>query len=216
MHKTWLVLILLALLVAACSPGQSPEQVQSQIETAVAQTVAAQQQIEESVAMTVAAQNAAASPLAATPSAMPTITPFTFPTLTPFVSTVTPLPVNPPSGGGGGGGGGSYVSDYSCDIIHQRPFDGEAIYSPGDEFDIKWTILNTGSATWPAGYDVKYYSGPNFTTTGVTVVELPEMKPKAQYQIIFDAIAPMQKGHFVMTWVVQGQLCWPYTALDVQ
>ncbi len=212
MHKTWIVLIAFALLAAACLPGQNSEQVQAQIETAVAETVAAQKQIEEFVAQTVAAQNALATPTE-TPPPLATITPFNFPTLTPFV-TFTPVPINPSSGGGGGGG--SYVADFSCDIIHQRPFDAEAIYSPGDDFDIKWTILNTGTKTWPAGYDVKYYSGPNFTTSGVTVVELPEMKPKAQYQIAFDAVAPMEKGHYVMTWVVEGQLCWPYTALDVQ
>jgi hypothetical protein len=210
MRKTWIVLFLLVFLMAACSPGQSPEQVQAQIETAVAQTIVAQQQIEIFVAQTVAAQNALASPTVA-----PTNTLITFPTLTPFVLTVTPLPAIPPSGGGGGGGG-SYVSDYSCDVIHQRPRDGEAIYSPGDDFDIKWTILNTGSKTWPAGYDVKYWSGPNFTTTGITLVELPEMKPKDQYEIVFDAVAPMEKGHFVMTWVVEGKICWLYTALDVQ
>ena len=46
MRRTWIVLILLVFLLAACVPGQSPEQVQAQIETAVAQTVAAQRQID--------------------------------------------------------------------------------------------------------------------------------------------------------------------------
>ena len=209
MRRTWIVLILLVFLLAACVPGQSPEQVQAQIETAVAQTVAAQRQIDEFVAQTVAAQNALASP-----TASPTNTLITFPTLTPFVLTVTPVPVVPPSGGGGGGG--SYVAEYSCDIIHQRPRDAEAVFNPGDDFDIRWTILNTGTATWPAGFDVKYFSGPNFTSSGATLVELPEMKPKDQYEIWFDAAAPMQKGHFVMTWVVEGKICWLYTALDVK
>jgi len=214
MPRVWLVMILLALSVAACLPGQSPEQVQSQIEAAVAQTVAAQRQIEEFVALTVAAQNTAAAALA-TP--LPTNTTISFPTLTPIVPTITPLTINPPSSGGGGGGGSIPKPDFACDIIHQRPRDGEAIYSPGDEFDIRWTILNTGTKTWPAGRDVKYYSGPNFTTTGLTVIELPEMKPKAQFDIgPWDAVAPMEKGHYVMTWVVEEQLCWPYVALDVQ
>jgi hypothetical protein len=214
MRKTWIVLFLLVFLVAACSPGQSPEQVQAQIETAVAQTVVAQNQIQESVAMTVAAQSAQSNPLVeSTPT--PTNTLVSFPTLTPFVSTVTPFVVKPSSGGGGGGG--AYVAEYSCDVIHQRPRDGEAFYSPGDKFDIKWTILNTGTKTWPAGVDVKYWSGPNFTTTGLTVVQIPvALKPKEQFDIgPFDAKAPMEKGHYVMTWVVEGKLCWPYTALDV-
>lgn len=209
MNKAWIVLIALALLMAACLPGQSPEQVQAQIETAVAGTVAAQRQIEIFVAETVAAQNALTP--TETPPFLATITPFNFPTLTPF-ATFTPVPVNPPSGGGGGGG--SYVADYSCDIIRARPFDNSEI-GHGQEFDIKWTILNTGSKTWPAGYDVKYLSGPLMTS--VTAVEIPvQMKPKDQYQIVLDATAPEKKGFQVMTWVVQGQICYPYVAINVK
>ncbi len=214
MHKTWIVLILLAFLIAACSPGQSPEQVQSQIETAVAQTVAAQKQIEESVAMTVAAQNALSTPTE-TPTATPTNTPLSFPSLTPL-PTVTPIPVNPPSGGGGGGG--TIARDYSCDIISRRPFDNSEI-NHGQEFDIKWTIVNTGTKTWNPGYDVKYFSGPHMAN--VNLVEIPiEMKPKDKYEIVMDATAPVEKGFQVMTWTVSGdgtaQLCYPYVAIIVK
>jgi len=212
MHKTWIVLILLAFLIAACLPGQSPEQVQSQIETAVAQTVAAQKQIEESVALTVAAQNALSTPTE-TSTATPTNTALSFPTLTPL-PTVTPLPVNPPSGGGGGG---IIARDYSCDIISRRPFDNSEI-NHGQEFDIKWTIVNTGTKTWNPGYDVKYFSGPHMAN--VNLVEIPvQMKPKDKYVIVMDATAPVEKGFQVMTWTVSGdgtaQLCYPYVAIIV-
>ncbi len=209
MRTTWIVLILLAFLVISCAPGQSPEQVQAQIETAVAQTVAAQKQIEESVAMTVAAQNAQASP---TETATVTNTALSFPTLTPIVFTITPLP--PPSSGGGGGGGVVANAEYSCDIIHQRPYDNSE-YNPGDGFDIKWTILNTGTKTWDSGVDVKYFSGPHMTTA--TVIEIPvKMKPHDQYDIVMDGTAPNKKGFQVMTWVVQGPYCYPYVAIIVR
>jgi hypothetical protein len=209
MRKTWIVLILLVFLVVACLPAQSPEQIQAQIETSVAQTVAAQKQIEDAVAMTVAAQNAQAT---STETATPTNTPLSFPTLTPIVFTVTPLP--PPSSGGGGGGGSVGKADYACDIIHQRPYDNSE-FNPGDDFDVKWTILNTGTKTWDPGVDVKYLSGPQMTS--VTFVEIPvAMKPNDQYDIRLDAAAPTQKGFQVMTWIVQGQYCYPYVAIIVK
>lgn len=207
MRKSLIILAVLVLVLTACGPGQSPEEIQAQVETAVAMTVEAQQQIEEAVAQTVAAQAALA-----TPTLVPTSTsPSVVPTLTPVIPTVTPL--NPPSSGGGGGGGGSTTATYSCDIIHRRPFDN-AEFNRGDEFDIKWTIINTGTKTWPAGFDLKYYSGPHLTTA--TRVELPEMKPKAQFDVVFDATAPGQRGFQVMTWVVEGKLCFPYTAIIVK
>ena len=216
MQKKLMFLIVLAFLVASCLPGQSPEEVQAQINTAVAQTMSAQQQIEESVALTVQAQSPLATPtlVEADTTETPTSTPLAFPTLTPLAFTFTPLP--PPSSGGGGG----TVSkrDYSCDIAGRRPFDNTE-FNPGDDFDIKWTIINTGTKTWDPGFDVKYFSGPNMS--GFTLVEIPvEMKPNAQYQIVMDGTAPAEKGFQVMTWTVSGngtaQLCYPYVAIIVK
>lgn len=210
MRKPMIVLISLAFLVAACLPGQSPQDVQGQVETAVAQTMQAQQQIENSVAQTVQAQNALASPTATLVPSL-TSTPILFPTLTPIVATVTPITV--PSGNGSGGGGGVSKAQYACDIIHQRPFDNSEIIHGGN-FQIKWTILNTGTKTWDPGVDVKYLSGPQMTT--VNRVEIPvAMKPGDQYAIALNATAPEEKGFQVMTWVVDGKYCYPYVAINV-
>jgi hypothetical protein len=206
MRKFLIILAALILLLAACAPAaaQSPEQVKSQVETAVAMTISAQDQIAQSVASTLAAQQALASP---TPEA--TSTPDIPPTL-PVIPTITALPI-PTSGGGGGG---YHTPDYACDIIHARPFDDSEFHA-GDKFDIKWTILNTGTKTWPAGYDVKYLSGPHMTT--LTRVQIPvEMKPGAQYDFVFDAVAPAEKGVQIMVWMVQGQLCYPYVRIIVK
>ncbi len=214
MQKKLMLLVVLAFLVASCLPGQSAEEVQAQINTAVAQTMAAQEQIAESVALTVQAQSPlATATLEVDTTTTPTSTPLAFPTLTalaPF--TVTPVP---PSSGGG-----SVIRklDYSCDIAGRRPFDNTE-FNPGDDFDIKWTIINTGTKTWEPGYDVKYFSGPNMA--GYTLVEIPvEMKPGAQYQIVLDGTAPADKGFQVMTWTVSGsgtaQLCYPYVAIIVK
>jgi len=204
-----ITLFTLALLLGACLPAasgqqdpqsqntQSPQNVQSEVETAVAQTIEAQNQVGTFVAQTMAAQATATF----------TATPFAIPTLTPFIIST---PTNKPSSGGGGG---SSKPDYACDVIHQRPYDETEILH-GQSFDIKWTILNTGTKIWPAGYDLKYWSGPHMTSAGI--VQLPEMDPNEQFSVVFDAIAPDEPGRHVMTWVVEGQLCFPYVLIIVQ
>lgn len=208
------IMLTLASFIGACLPvaasaqqnpqaqnTQSLQDTQSQIGTAVAQTVEAQNQIGTSVALTLAAQ--------ASPTFVATSTPLTIPTFTPFVvPSATP---RPSTGGGGGTSSGKY--EYACDIISRRPFDNSEILH-GQNFDIKWTIKNTGTKSWDSGMDVKYFSGPKMTS--VTIVEIPVvMKPNDTYQIVLDANAPLETGFQVMTWIVQGQLCYPYVALMV-
>lgn len=110
------------------------------------------------------------------------------PTLTPFVPATA---------------GPSKKLTMSCDIS-QRPFD-ETAYKPGDPFDIKWTITNTGTKTWNAGINFKYAAGTHLT--GATSVELPRMEPNDRFSVSFDANAPREKGRYVMTWIVEGGLC---------
>ena len=204
--KTYRIVSLLltaAFLLAACSPAPAPTaptvdltDIANQVSTAVAGTIAAQQ------TGTAAAQPPTETPA---PNIPPTITPV-LPTATPFVvPTAT-------SYSSSGGGSGSTTAKYACDIIRQRPLDNSE-FKPGDDFDIKWTIVNTGTATWPAGTDFKYFSGPKMTSAGA--LELPQMKPGDQYSVAFDARAPSEKGFQVMTWSVQGGFCYPYVAIIV-
>jgi hypothetical protein len=86
----------------------------------------------------------------------------------------------------------------------------------GDTFDIKFTIKNTGTKTWPAGYDLTYFSGPNMAPAFPAVIELPEMKPGDLFAVgPYDATAPAEKGLHVMTFKLQGGFCWPYIAINV-
>lgn len=217
MKKTLIVMAILAILLAACVPGQTPQQTQDQINTAVAAAIATQQAlVDQAVALTLTsvAQNASPTPVAtivdpSTPTAL------VFPTLTPVIPTNTPLVVNTqPSSGGGGGGGVPAKKDYACDSIDRQPYDN-TVFNKGADFDIKWTIVNTGTKTWPIGQVVKYFSGPKMTS--LTKFEIPkEMKPNAKYELILDAVAPTEKGFQVMTWTVNGQLCYPYVAIIVK
>jgi len=209
--KSMFAMFVIGGLLAACAPGQSPEQIQAQIQTGVAMTMQVQDQIGTSVAMTVQSQSA--QPLAA--ASTPTEISAAIPTLTPILSTPTAFVVTPPANtGGSGGGSSSSKPDYNCDPdIQKRPFDNSE-FAKGDKFDIKWTILNNGTATWAAGKDLSYYSGPKLTT--VTFEQLPEVKPGGTYSVVLDAVAPSTSGHYVMTWKLEGGFCYPYVAITVK
>jgi hypothetical protein len=202
-----------AVLVGACAPApvptQDPAEVQGQIEESVALTVAAQQAEDE--------QQAQTEP---TNTPLPTQTEAGPPTPTSALASATPFVVVPPtltpgssSGGGGGGGAPPTPLEYDCTSRDRRPFDN-TYFKPNKEFDISWTIINTGTKPWPAGFDVKYFSGPKISTS--TFVELPAMDPGDSFEIILDGVAPQKEGFHVMTWMVQGQLCYPYVAIIVE
>lgn len=207
MKKTISLLLATVFILAACVPQAAPapaavdaDEIANQVMTAVAATISVAQ------TQTAAAQLTATftfTPAPPTPTTiLPTATPFVIPTATRSAS------------GSGGSGGGGVTYTYACDPdIGKRPRDN-AVFKPGDSFDVKWTIVNTGSATWEAGYDLVYFSGPQMT--GATYFELPKMKPGDQWSIVMDAAAPMQKGNYVMTWKLQGGFCYPYVAITVE
>lgn len=202
------IMLTLALFIGACLPAASEQQgpqvqntqsldTQSQINTAVAQTIEAQNQIGTAVALTTEAQY----------TVTPTATLFTIPTLTPFVIST---PTTKPSGGGGGV---PPKATYSCDIIRLRPT-AYAEYNRGQGFDIKMTVVNTGTMAWYQGYDLKYAGGTVMTTT--THIELPAMAPGDQYQMVLDATAPSEYGNQTMTWTVEGRICFGYVVITVK
>ena len=223
MKKSLLVIIILAALLAGCgAPGQSPEAIQAQVNTAVAQTLEVEDQIAKSVVLTVDAQVPLSTPTA---EVVPTATPITIPTFTPVVSTVTAVAIIPPSGGGSGGSSSGSASSpkskiYSCAIVGEKPADG-ASFRPGDSFDKSWTIKNTGSATWEAGWEFEYKGGEDMSPTGDFLIG-QQVKPGGTITLVIEVDAPKitQKDSgkvFVMTWSLNNgsHFCTPYVAIKV-
>jgi hypothetical protein len=210
MKKILLFAMAMIFLLSACQPAQ-PTQNPSDIANQVA----------TSVALTVAAQNALTQ---AAPTLVPQATNTTLPTQTevgalPSPTPVLPTPtavviVQPTSVSGGSGGGGTTTKpQYACNPFPRTPRDN-SIFRPNDSFDIKWTIVNTGTKTMVAGLDLKYDDGPQLTKT--TLIELPELEPGDSTQVTMDAVAPSKEGTYIMTFSVEGSLCFPYTAIIVE
>ena len=201
--------IALALLLAACAPAPAPTPDATEIANQVA----------TSVALTVASQNletAQAEPTV-TETPLPTATLVDTPTAVPPINTATPivLPTSTSSGGGGGGGGSNNNNDgYACSVTFRRPTDN-TIYKPNTNFDIKWTIENTGTKVIRAGTDLKFSTGTQMIK-GTNRVELPDLDPGEDHEVDFDAVSPSKEGDYVMTYIVEGGLCYPYIVIKVQ
>ncbi len=211
MRKTIFILVALVFLVTACLPGQNNLELEARVNTAVAQTMEIENRISNSVEQTVVAQSPLASPTAAAADVAFTFTetPTSTPTTVPFViDTFTPIPLNPTN---------TKVfiqAKYACSVISRRPYDN-SVYHAGDKFDIKWTIVNIGSKSWLPGIDVKYYSGTKMS--GANRVQIPvALDPNHSYTIVMDGTAPGKKGRHVMTFAVDGPMCYPYVAIVVK
>ena len=196
-------------LLTACAPAAAPVATQDQ--------ALVQQLVEQSVALTLAAQTVQTLEAQALIPA-PTNTPL--PTQTeaaPALPSATPFVIVPPTNtavavSNSGGGFPVVKLDYDCTVTVQKPLDN-AVFKPNKDFDITWTIVNTGTKNIRAGTDLKYYSGPEMTV--VTVIELPLLKPGEKYKVLLDAKSPKKEGLQVMTWVVEGKLCFPHIAIEV-
>ena len=204
----------LMILLSACQPAQPTQN-----------GVDVDNQVATSVALTVAAQNAQTQ---AAVSPTPVVTNTTLPTQTEAGVVASPTPLETATAlstataivipatsvsGGGGGGGSSTQKEFACDTIRRRPLDNTS-FRPGDRFDIKWTIVNTGTKTMVAGLDLKFNSGTQMTSR--TRVELPELEPDEQFAVDFDAVAPEKEGTYIMAFMVEGGLCYPYVAIVVE
>lgn len=228
MLKKVMFLTLVMILLAGCLPAQTPQDISSQVNTAVAQTAQANTEIAFIVEQTVSAQQPAFTPtLAFSPTAEPTFEIINIITDTPF-PTNTPIPASGGSSGGsgssgsGGSGGssGSSGSAYSCAIVNEKPYDG-ATFKPGDSFDKSWTIKNNGTVTWDASWDFEYKGGTDISPTGDFSIG-QQVKPGQTITIVIEVDVPevafKDSGKiFVMTWSLNNgsHFCTPYVAIKV-
>lgn len=206
------------LLLSACFPTTTADgttidatQAAQMVETAVAQALNAQAtQIAESI------PDATATPLPPTNTAIPAPATATLvPTITPIVLAASPTTVS----SGSNSGGSNQTPKYQCYFNGGKEPSDNSLFAAGDAFDIKFTIVNTGTATWVAGIDVKYGYNTDLTNGGVSRTEIPVALAPGQSYVIgpFDAWAPAKSGHYVMGFIVEGiDNCIPYIAIDVK
>lgn len=209
MRKNITIIFLLVFVLSACLPGQSQQDIDSIVNTVVAQTMEANDRIEQAVNQTLTAQTPfATATLEFTATPEPTFEPLIIITDTPFPLTNTAIPFAPQSQSQ------PTPQAYSCFVETRFPAYGEEIKA-GTNFEIRWFVRNTGTRAWDSGVDLKYASGVKMTT-----VERVEIKtalaPGEVYKISITGKAPKNSGVQQMTWIVEGQLCYANVVITVK
>ena len=174
-------IVMVTLLLTACGAENTPEPIQesNRIETAVAETVAA--------------QNTAQIVNTSTPVGPAfTQTPLVFsPTLTPLAPVVSPTaPVNP-----------AQSKCASASLVSETIPDGQ-IFKPGENFTKTWEIKNTSTCTWDTNYKIIFWSGD--LLGGAYYYNLPQMvAPGQTLPISLLLIAPKEEATYKSEWLLQ-------------
>lgn len=112
----------------------------------------------------------------------------------------TPTPIS-------AGDKASYDSQYPQDGTH---------FKPGQDFDITWNLLNTGTTTWTNDYVIRFFSGKNFTKPGKNrwYLEYP-VAPNTVGPAKIDALAPSTPGTYTMAVVLGNEKEENFMVMDI-
>jgi len=201
--------------LASCNIGKSPEPTPdvNAIFTSAAGTMVAQlndQQTQTALAVPPTDQSSPTPLDTFTPQATFAlgVTPFgtTFVFDTPGVG-VTPLPPLSTSAPAGPGSTSFAVGCNNAEFIGETVPDG-TIVKPAKRFDKAWSLLNTGTCTWDAGYSFDFKSGDQMQ--GQNVV-LDNQSPKTDFTapghsqaFVIHMWAPGTAGEYKATWQMKG------------
>jgi hypothetical protein len=200
MRNTMKILIILAcasLLVACNTAGRNPTASVDITATADAiRTESAQTVVADYASRPTATQLPSTATLAPSATEVPSAT--SAPTEVPVAATNTPPPTKTP----GYAGPTITPNSYVCIITAFSPAYG-ASFSPGADFDARWTVKNTGSKTWSSGeIDYRFISGQAMHT-GASVYDLPKNVAAGEsIELIVDMLAPGSAGAYATTWSI--------------
>jgi hypothetical protein len=176
--------LLLALLLAACAPKETPMPTPDvgAIQTAAAQTVMAD----------IAATEAAKASL--TPITSPT-TEATQPVETPTVTVTLTMGALSTPGFIGTPAGLCNFANFVSDVTIP---DG-SVMTPGQDFLKTWKVRNTGECTWGAGYTI-VYGGYNDKMSGVPAAIPTPVIPNQEVDVSVQFKAPTKVGEYLSAW----------------
>jgi hypothetical protein len=210
MPKKTIILMTLALLLAACLPAAQPtDDIQSQINTAVAQTMEIDNLVAQNVQQTLTSLVPAASPTPlSTSTPEPTFEAVTLITDTPFPlpapQTEAPLFIGPTA----------TEVKFSCYVTTLKPKGGTEVNRKQD-FDIVWIIVNTGARPILAGTDFKFSGGINMANANRVEISTT-VNTGESYRVELDGNAPDEKGVKYMAWKLASPVCYGEVYITVK
>jgi hypothetical protein len=182
------------MLLAACGPTETPEPTPDpdMIRTAAVLTVEAEL-TQQALLNPTATNTVSPTPEPSPTSEVPTLMPIGEGTQAAGESGTTTLPqvaTQAPAPGATAPDKAAWVSN--------SPADGTTL-QPGQRFEIRWTVKNSGTTTWNTSYSVRFFSG-NITTDKNLYNLRSETKPDGTAEIIVDATAPTTPGDYFTWW----------------
>lgn len=176
--KYILTTIFIASMIVACTAEATP-------------TPAQDSDIQTAVALTVAAQNA--QPIVVdtpTPAGMPTPLQF-IPTLTPLASAASPTPAL-----------NTTASECASASLVSETIPDQTIFKPGQVFTKTWQIKNTSNCTWDTNYKIVFWDGN--VLGGSSSYNLPQVTPpQGVVPISLILTAPTADAAYTSKWVLQ-------------
>lgn len=173
----WIVLIAAAVVLAACGPAATPTVDPAAVRTQVAGTVQA------GLTQTAAAKPTSTATNTPEPTATPiTATPTSNVTNTPAV-TATPTRLAAP------------------DLAEVIGVSASAVFAPGQDFSVTWTVKNTGNNTWKTNYLVRCYTTA-YCFNGQSISFGKEVKPGETIDLTIQLKAPSTAGDHSTLWVL--------------
>lgn len=148
----------------------------------------------------------------ANPSATPTLAPTETPlpptdTPTPASATLTPIVTATMTRVASSGGGSFYPTNTGTPYTDQAQFVGQSIpdgkfFSAGQDFDMKWTVKNTGARDWNTEFYIKYLSG-NLEPSKNKIYMLTSVVHKNDtVDLLADFVAPQTPGRYTSNWAI--------------
>jgi hypothetical protein len=75
-----------------------------------------------------------------------------------------------------------------------------SVFSPGEDFDMVWTIKNVGTKKWNADYYLKYESGTLFDKKSTIAMVSRNVNIGETGDFLIDGIAPSTPGSYTTYW----------------
>lgn len=93
--------------------------------------------------------------------------------------------------------------------MSQSPADGTTV-AGGTQFQVFWSIKNTGTTTWTKSYKLAYSGGTQLSSVKTVEVD-KDVKPGEKYEFYTVGVAPTKAGKYTSYWrLYNGSGVWFY------
>jgi hypothetical protein len=101
--------------------------------------------------------------------------------------------------------------DFRCNLVRTEPF-YKAVLDRGEDFDVHWTLENSGTETWYYEYVTgRYRNGYELQRYRSSFNLTSKVEPGETYEVVIDMQAPYEPGEYSSIWILEHSkeaFCW--------